>query len=792
MNSWLLVAAVWPGIVLYLLVFPTGALPSRRWRPVGFAVLALAAVGVGATGGQTPEGEPITNPLALADAASMIETVFAVVSLAFAAALILAVVSVVLRFRRASPDDRQALRWLVVVAVLSASLLVVAIGAGALGLHQIGDPFGVAFLLSVVIGLPLSAAIALLGHHLRGIEVVANRSIVYGALAAVVTAIYAVVVGVAGALAGGGDRPNVLAAVAATALAAVAFQPARRRAHRLADRIVYGDRASPYELVATFTERLDEASLTDILPRMANLVAEGTGAQRVGIWLQAGGELHAVAGWPSTRTQAAVRVENGDLPGLGAGHAFAVRDREDLRGAISVEMPPQEPMTPATERLLSDLSGQAALVLRNIALVEELQRSRQRLVASQDEERRRLERDLHDGAQQRLVTLSMDLRMARERADARGDVELTTRLATAEQEPARSIAELRNWRADPPGDPDADRVGRRRPIAGRTICRPCGGAVPSRTPLLARGRGDGLLLRVRGVGERSQARASVFGVGRRRGWRRAAHHRGGRRRRRWRGDERGLRPSRPGRPRGGGGREDRSPQRSGGRDDAARRDPVRVVVADDAVLFREGLARLLTDAGFDVVGQAADADELLAIIREAPTDRTPDVAVVDIRMPPSHTTEGLVAAKTIRAEDPDVGVLVLSQYVETEHAMDLLGDGTGGTGYLLKDRVSDLDGFRDAVRRVGEGGSAVDPEVIAQLVHRRRAVDPIAELTEREREVLGLMAEGCSNRAIGTNLSLSEKTVEAHVRGIFTKLGLLPAPDENRRVLAVLAFLRSD
>jgi len=218
---------------------------------------------------------------------------------------------------------------------------------------------------------------------------------------------------------------------------------------------------------------------------------------------------------------------------------------------------------------------------------------------------------------------------------------------------------------------------------------------------------------------------------------------------------------------------------------------VRVAVADDAVLFREGVARLLTEAGFEVVGQAADAEELLALVREAPASRLPDVAVVDIRMPPSHTTEGLVAARTIRAEHPEVGVLVLSQYLETEHAMDLLGDGTGGTGYLLKDRVSDLDGFRDAVRRVGEGGSAVDPEVIAQLVHRRRAVDPIADLTGREREVLGLMAEGCSNRAIGTNLSLSEKTVEAHVRGIFTKLGLLPAPDENRRVLAVLAFLRS-
>ena len=218
---------------------------------------------------------------------------------------------------------------------------------------------------------------------------------------------------------------------------------------------------------------------------------------------------------------------------------------------------------------------------------------------------------------------------------------------------------------------------------------------------------------------------------------------------------------------------------------------MRVAIADDAVLFREGLARLLIDGGFDLVGQAANADELLTIIREAPSDRLPEVAVVDIRMPPSHTIEGLVAAKTIRAEQPQVGVLVLSQYIETEHAMDLLGDGSGGTGYLLKDRVSDLEGFRAALRRVGEGGSAIDPAVIAQLVGRRRTSDPVAELTDREREVLSLMAEGRSNRAIGAGLFLSEKTIEAHVRGIFTKLGLVPAPDENRRVLAVLAYLRS-
>ena len=218
---------------------------------------------------------------------------------------------------------------------------------------------------------------------------------------------------------------------------------------------------------------------------------------------------------------------------------------------------------------------------------------------------------------------------------------------------------------------------------------------------------------------------------------------------------------------------------------------MRVAIADDAVLFREGLARVLTDAGLELCGQAADAAELLTIVRSARTDHRPDIAIVDIRMPPTHTVEGLIAAKSIRHEHPDIGVLVLSQYIETEHAMDLLADGSGGIGYLLKDRVADLHQFLDAVRRVGNGGSAVDPEVIAQLVGRRRVRDPVTNLTDRERDVLALMAQGCSNRAISTRLSLSEKTIEAHVRAIFTTLGLLPTTDENRRVLAVLAWLRS-
>jgi len=214
---------------------------------------------------------------------------------------------------------------------------------------------------------------------------------------------------------------------------------------------------------------------------------------------------------------------------------------------------------------------------------------------------------------------------------------------------------------------------------------------------------------------------------------------------------------------------------------------LRLVLADDSLLLREGLARLLAEAGFHVVGQAGSAPELEALVRE----QRPDVAVIDIRMPPTHTDEGLRAAETIRAEHGTaVGILVLSQYVETSFALRLVADGAGGVGYLLKDRVDDLDDFADAIRRIARGGSVIDPEVVAQLVRRRRARLPIDDLTDREREVLALMAEGRSNQAICDRLFLAPKTVEAHIASIYSKLELLPAPDDHRRVLAVLAHLR--
>ena len=215
-------------------------------------------------------------------------------------------------------------------------------------------------------------------------------------------------------------------------------------------------------------------------------------------------------------------------------------------------------------------------------------------------------------------------------------------------------------------------------------------------------------------------------------------------------------------------------------------DRLRAVIAEDSVLLREGLVRLLKEANIDVVGQAGNAEELLLKVRSY----EPDVAVVDIRMPPTHTDEGLQAAKAIRESHPATAVLVLSHYVEPAYALELLADDAEGVGYLLKDRVSDIAEFLDALRRVAEGGSALDPTVVSELVGRRRSHDPIDELTPCEREVVELMAEGRSNKGIASRMVVSERAVEKHVTSIFSKLGLPPAPADHRRVLAVLRYVQ--
>jgi DNA-binding NarL/FixJ family response regulator len=215
---------------------------------------------------------------------------------------------------------------------------------------------------------------------------------------------------------------------------------------------------------------------------------------------------------------------------------------------------------------------------------------------------------------------------------------------------------------------------------------------------------------------------------------------------------------------------------------------VRVVVADDSVLLREGVTRVLQEGGFEVVASVGDGDAL----KRAVAAEKPDVAVVDVRMPPTHTDEGSRAAEQIRERYPDVGVLMLSQVVEPQHALRLFGERPEGFGYLLKDRVLDVDEFLDAVKRVARGGTAIDPEVVSRLVGRPREEDPIADLSPREREVLALMAEGRSNAGICAKLFLSPKTVETHVNSIFNKLRLTQAPDDHRRVLAVLTYLRAE
>ncbi len=213
---------------------------------------------------------------------------------------------------------------------------------------------------------------------------------------------------------------------------------------------------------------------------------------------------------------------------------------------------------------------------------------------------------------------------------------------------------------------------------------------------------------------------------------------------------------------------------------------MRIVIAEDSVLLRAGLTRILADAGEDVVATVGDADELLRVVRL----HRPDLAVIDVRMPPTFTDDGLRAAMQIRSELPEVGLLVLSQYVEERYATDLLSANTSGIGYLLKDRVADVSEFLGAVRRVAEGATILDPEVVAQLLARSRRLDPLERLTAREREVLGLMAEGRSNAAIARTLVVSDKAVEKHVGNIFTKLDLPPAEDDHRRVLAVLQWVK--
>jgi signal transduction histidine kinase len=425
-GGWGWTAGIGPMITFLFLLFPDGHLPSRRWRPVGWAVgvLIVAVVVLAAVDPKLEMPAGTSNPLGIEAGGRAIG---AAVGLGFTLLVVFALVSVaslVVRYRRSVGDEREQIKWLMFAGGLLAIWITLqTIGEGA-GIPWLVDSFA-ATALSVVafLALPVAIGIAMLRYRLYDVDLVIRKTVVVAILAAVISLVYiAIVVGLGAVFVGfdassGGPLPVIAAVVIA-----LAFQPLRTRANRLSNRLILGERATPYEVLSAFSERLSGAYATeDLLPRMARILGEGTGAQRAEVWLRVGDSLRPAAAWPASAeaTSAAVPLVDGEMPALNGSRALPVRHEGDLLGAIAVTKPPSEPLSHEEEQLLEHLAAQAGLVLRNAGLteelrarLEELQASRQRIVAAQDQERRRLERDLHDGAQQQLVALAVKQRMA--------------------------------------------------------------------------------------------------------------------------------------------------------------------------------------------------------------------------------------------------------------------------------------------------------------------------------------------------------------------------------------------
>jgi signal transduction histidine kinase len=413
LSDWVWVAAIALPMTFLLLLFPHGRLPSRGWRPFAWLTgvfLGFITVVFALDPGRFP-GLPVDNPVGLAwleDLANFLDEEGFVI---FVAIMVVSLISLVVRYRRAGGPERQRIKWFALAGILAVALFVA---------QAIADSVGASGFLWIVtisaayLVLPVGIGIAILRHRLYDIDVVINRAVLFGLLVAFITVVYvAIVVGI-GALVG--SRSNVLLSIVATALIAVAFQPVRERARHFANRLVYGKRATPYEVLSEFSEGLGGGySTEDILPRLAAMVGEATGARQVRLWLRVGSQLRPVASWPAEEASGGALALQGDqLPNFpGEARAFPVRHQGELLGALTVSMPAREGLGQTQERLLEDLAAQAGLVLRNARLIEELRASRQRLVTAQDQERRRLERNIHDGAQQQLVALAVKLRLAR-------------------------------------------------------------------------------------------------------------------------------------------------------------------------------------------------------------------------------------------------------------------------------------------------------------------------------------------------------------------------------------------
>ncbi|HEY7925827.1 MAG TPA: sensor histidine kinase [Candidatus Dormibacteraeota bacterium] len=425
---------VWPvgAAPMLLMLLPSGHLPSARWRPLAGLNLILAAVLALVFGALTPASltvvgttsPTLVNPTALSALQGLGQGPIGVVLYVLALVVVVAAAAApFLRVRHTSGDERQQLKWIayavLIAAVVSAPL------ATLMGFFVSSTIANAATALTIVLGfgvaLPAAAGVAIFRYRLYDIDIVISRTLVYGSLAVFITAAYVgIAVGI-GALIGGGGKPNLGLSILATAIVAVGFQPVRERVQKVANRLVYGKRATPYEVLAQFSERVAESYATDdVMPRMARVLAEGTGAQRADVWLRTGDAWHDVAVWPAHAQPAdPVPVLDGLVPDDGASRTVEVRHQGDLLGALSVTKRSGESLTPVEDSLLDHLAAQAGLVLKNVGLtsdlqarLEELRASRQRLVSAQDEERRRLERNLHDGAQQHLVALKVKLGLA--------------------------------------------------------------------------------------------------------------------------------------------------------------------------------------------------------------------------------------------------------------------------------------------------------------------------------------------------------------------------------------------
>ena len=451
--SGLLASAAVVLLLFLILLFPDGRLPSRRWRPVLWAVFAVAVgwlasllqggttiVG-GITNAVQAAGATYPNPLGIFPRHGWFSASVGVIFVLALITGVLVVASVFVRRRGAGAELRQQLAWLGYVGVLTAlwaAVLTVAILILPGGNSLLGTLIWSFLILTPVVGIPLACAVAVLKYRLYDLDVVVKKTVVAAVVAAAFTAIYALVVIGVGAMTGHAGSSALT--FAAAALAAVVLQPVRARAGLLADRLVYGRRASPYEVLSEFAGQIAGTySTEEVLPAMARMVAEATGAERAEVWLASGGAERLETAWPATAGPP------GPLAAAapdGRTRAFAVKHRGELLGALRVTSSPREPLTPAGERLVSDVAAQAGLVLRNVALIEDLRASRQRIVTAADQARRALERDLHDGAQQQLVALKISLGLARQvMAAASGDtVEL---LAQTEHQAEQALKDLR-------------------------------------------------------------------------------------------------------------------------------------------------------------------------------------------------------------------------------------------------------------------------------------------------------------------------------------------------------------